>query len=332
MSMVNVLAGDVGGTTTRLGLFETTAARPRPVAVREFTTLGFSDLHVMITAFLASLPPTDRVIARACFGVAGAVADGAASLTNIRWPRIHARELAHAFELQSVQLLNDLEAMAHALRVLEDSELHVLQAGRPDAHGGSNIAVLAAGTGLGEAFVHRVGGRDVVVASEAGHADFAARTERDIAVLRHLVARYGRAQVEDVISGRGLLDIHIVMHGGDAGRCLAAIDPAAAGASAAITAAALGGRCPACADTLSLFVEAYGAEAGNLALRTVATGGIFVGGGIATKILPALTDGRFIGAFRAKAPFDTLLDGVPVKVILNTDAGLLGAANFCSHT
>ena len=189
--------------------------------------------------------------------------------------------------------------------------------------------MIAAGTGLGEAFLHRVNGRDVAIASEAGHADFAARTEREIALLRHLVARYGRAQVEDVVSGRGLLDIHRVLH---TGPCQASIDLDAAGASAAISTAALAGRCPGCVDTLNVFVDAYGAEAGNVALRTVATGGVFVGGGIAPKILPALTTGAFIRAFRAKAPFEAMLDAVPVKVILDSGAGLLGAANFCSHT
>jgi glucokinase len=191
------------------------------------------------------------------------------------------------------------------------------------------VAVIAAGTGLGEAFLHRASGRDIAVASEGGHADFAARTDGDIAVLRHLVARYGRAQVEDVISGRGLLEIHRAIHPGP---CQASIDLETAGASAAISTAALAGRCPCCVDTLNVFVEAYGAEAGNFALRTVATGGVFIGGGIAPKILPALTTGAFMRAFRAKAPFEALLDAVPVKVILDSNAGLQGAANFCSHT
>jgi len=327
MSMVNLLAGDVGGTTTRLGLFETTASRPRPIAVREFATLDFPDLRSMIAAFLEAAPRADLSNATACFGVAGPVAGDAASLTNTPWPRMEAGAIARDFALSHVHLLNDLEAMAYAVPVLESAEVHVLQAGRPAADG--NVAIIAAGTGLGESFLHRVNGRHVAIATEGGHADFAARTERDIALLRHIVTRYGRAQVEDVVSGRGLLDIHRAIH---ADPCQATIDPDAAGASAAISSAALAGRCSGCVEALNIFVEAYGAEAGNFALRTLATGGVFVGGGIAPKILPALTTGVFMRAFRAKAPFEALLDAVPVKVILHSTPGLLGAANFCSHT
>ena len=332
MSMVNLLAGDVGGTTTRLGLFEKTTARPRQVAVREFTTLDFADLPSMIAAFLRQESPTDRPT-DACFGVAGPVTGDVASLTNIPW-RVDAGDVARAFGLSRVRLLNDLEAMAYAVPVLNGSEVHVLQQGQPAA-GAGNIAVIAAGTGLGEAFLHHVDGRYVAVASEAGHADFAARTEREIALLRYLVGRHGRAQVEDVVSGRGLLDIHRVVHAGDSGEhiaCAAMIDLDAADAPAAISAAALERRCPGCVDSLNVLVGAYGAEAGNLALRAVATGGVFIGGGIAPKILTALTSGAFIRAFRAKAPFESMMDAMPVTVITNAGAGLLGAANFCSHT
>jgi glucokinase len=239
---------------------------------------------------------------------------------------VDARMVADALKLKRVSLLNDLEAMAHSVQVLHDSEVHVLQAGR--RHTSGNVAVIAAGTGLGEALLHRVDGRFVAVASEAGHADFAARTDRDVTLLRDLIQRYGRAEVEHVVSGRGLVNIHRISH---AGPCHAAVDLTAPQASAAISAAALARVCPGCIDTLSLFVEAYGAEAGNLALRTLSTGGIFIGGGIAPKILPALTTGQFLGAFRAKAPFEAMLEQVPVKVVLNAEAGLLGAANFCSH-
>lgn len=327
MSMVNLLAGDVGGTTTRLGLYERTASRPRRVSSREFITLDYADLPSMIAAFLKMEGRTDLPLASACFGVAGPVSGGRATLTNIPF-RVDAAEVARAFRLPKVDLLNDLEAMAYALPVLEDTELHVLQAGRPPEGDNGNIAVLAAGTGLGEAFLHRVDGRYVAVPSEAGHADFAARTDRDVAVLRHLTGRFGRAQVEDVVSGRGLVNIHHVCHPEG---CEAAIDLDDPAAPSAISAAALDRRCLGCVDALQLLVDAYGAEAGNLALRTVATGGLFVGGGIAPKILPALTSGAFMDAFRAKAPFEPWLREIPVKVIL-IDAGLLGAANFCSRT
>ncbi len=333
MSMVNLLAGDVGGTNTRLGLFEKTPSRPRLVAAREFTTLDFADLPSMIAAFLRAESLTDVSIASACVGVAGPVTGETASLTNIPW-RVDARDVARAYGMSQVRLLNDLEAMAYAVPVLDASEVHVLQQGQPAA-GTGNIAVIAAGTGLGEALLHHVDGRYVAVATEAGHADFAARTEREITLLRHLVGRYGRAQVEDVVSGRGLLDIHRVAHTGDSGEpiaCAAAIDLDAPDAPALISTAALERRCPRCVETLNVLVGAYGAEAGNLALRAMATGGVFIGGGIAPKILSALTNGSFMNAFRAKAPFESMLGAMPVKVIVNSGAGLLGAANFCSHT
>ena len=327
MSMVNLLAGDVGGTTTRLGLFEKTPSRPREVvAAREFATLDFPDLQTMAAAFLQAAGRVAASIESACFGVAGPVAGEVALLTNVPW-RVDARAVASALNLPRVSLLNDLEAMAYSLPLLHDSEVHVLQTGRGIASG--NIAVIAAGTGLGEAFLHRVDGRFVAIASEGGHADFAARTERDVRVLRDLVQRYGRAEVEQVVSGRGLVNIHRVSH---TGPCEAAIDLDDPHAPAAISTAALARRCAACVETLSAFVDAYGAEAGNLALRTVSTGGLFIGGGIAPKILPALTAGAFLDALRAKAPFDAMLGAIPVKVILNAGAGLLGAASYCSRT
>ena len=170
-------------------------------------------------------------------------------------------------------------------------------------------------------------GRFIPSPSEGGHADFAARTEREIALLRDLAARYGRAEVEHVVSGRGLLNIHRVTH---ASACAASIDLDDPDAPAAISQAALDRRCRGCVDALDLFVEAYGAESGNLALRTVATGGVYIGGGIAPKILPALTTGAFMNAFRAKAPFQPMLERMPVRVILNAEAGLLGAAVFAA--
>jgi glucokinase len=326
--MVNLLAGDVGGTNTRLGLFEKTSSRPRSVAVRGFATLDFPDLPAMISAFLHGEGLSDATVESACFGVAGPVVGEVAELTNTPW-RVDGPAAARSLKLQSsrVRLLNDLEAMAYSVPVLLDSEVHVLQEGKAPANTG-HIAVIAAGTGLGEALLHRVDGRFVALASEAGHADFAARTDRDITLLEHLVGRYGRAQVEHVISGSGLVNIHRVSH---TSPCVAAVDLDDPEAPAAISTAALSNRCPGCVEALSLFVEAYGAEAGNLALRTMAKGGVFIGGGIAPKILPALTSGAFLRAFRAKAPFEAMLETVPVKIILNADAGLLGAASFCSN-
>jgi glucokinase len=322
-SMPNLLlAGDVGGTKTLLGLFEPAAPRPRPLLTRSFVTLEHADLPEMIRLLVSNAAVKNAVITNACFGVAGPVIDQRAELTNVPW-HVDAREIAQAFDPVRVMLLNDLVAMAHAVPVLQDSELHVLQKGRRDP--GGNLALIAAGTGLGEALLHNIDGHLVPSPSEAGHGDFPARTQRDIVLLRDLTSRYGRADVEHVISGRGLINIHRAMH---RDVCLASIDLESADAPARITAAAVTQRCPGCVETLDLFIEAYGAEAGNLALRSVATGGVFVGGGIAPKILPALSAGSFMRAFRAKAPLDAMVAAMPVNVILNPDAGLLGAAVF----
>ncbi|HEY1913140.1 MAG TPA: glucokinase [Vicinamibacterales bacterium] len=326
-SMPNLLlAGDVGGTKTLLGLFEPAAPRPRSLLTRSFGTLEHADLPTMIRMFMRDGAVKDGMVTSACFGVAGPVIDQAAALTNVVW-HVDAREIARIFALDRVRLLNDLVAMAHALPVLEASELQVLQQGTRDP--GGNLALIAAGTGLGEALVHNIEGQLVPSPSEAGHGDFAARTEREIVLLRELTSRYGRADVEHVISGRGLVNIHRAMHREP---CAASIDLDSADAPALITTAAVNRSCPGCVETLDLFVEAYGAEAGNLALRSVATGGVFIGGGIAPKILPALAAGGFMQAFRAKSPLDAMVADIPVNVILNPEAGLLGAAAFAGAT
>jgi glucokinase len=324
-SMANLLlAGDIGGTKTLLGLYERADVRPRRVGVRAFGTLDYAELPQMIDEFLRRESLQRERIGAACFGVAGPVIDEAASLTNVPW-RVEARRVAGTFGFGQVQLLNDLQAMAYAIPVLTAEELVVLQEGQPAADG--NIALIAAGTGLGEALLHNIEGRRVPSASEGGHADFSARTESEIELLRDLTTRYGRADVEHVISGRGLLNIHRVTHKDG---CAAKIDLDDPRAPAQITRAGLERRCSGCVKALDLFVEAYGAEAGNLALRSVATGGVFVGGGIAPKILPAMTTGVFMRAFCAKPPLDAMLREMPVKIILNEEAGLLGAAVFAN--
>ena len=319
-----LLAGDIGGTKTLLGLFDRTRPRPRALAIRSFPTLDYDDLTSMIAAFTADDGVRGAAIEAAAFGVAGPVIGDSAELTNVPW-RVDARRVATASGIRRVDLLNDLQAMAHAVPVLEDSEVHVLQHG--EARRDGPIALIAAGTGLGEAMLHSIDGRSVPSPSEGGHADFAPRTEREIELLRDLTRRYGRGDVEHVVSGRGLVNVHRVTH---AGPCAAGVDRDDPDAPAAITAAAFDRRCAGCLEALDLFVGAYGAEAGNLALRVVATGGVFVGGGIAPKILPALVTGEFMRAFRSKPPLEDMLAAIPVKVILNAEAGLLGAAVFAA--
>ena len=312
-----LLAGDVGGTKTRLGLFKVGGNRPPQVASHEYLTNDFPSLAAMIDDFRKAAGSSSTIDA-ACFGVAGPVIGNAGQLTNVPW-RVDGDEIASTFGISRVTILNDLHAMANAVPVLERSELHTLQEGRFRRDG--NIAVIAAGTGLGEALLHRIEGRYVASPGEGGHADFAPRNEREIALLRQLTARFGRASVEHVLSGPGLQNVYRMTHR-DA--CAGGLDEAPA--AAAISTAALETRCQACVEALEMFVEAYGAEAGNHALRSLSTGGVFIGGGIAPKILPALADGRFITAFLSKPPHVDLLTAMPVHVIINADAGLIGAA------
>ncbi len=319
-----LLAGDIGGTKTLLGLFDPRPVRPRPILIREFATLELADLPAAMRAFVDDGRTGGSSIDAACFGVAGPVLGDTAELTNVH-RRIDASSLARTLDIRNITLLNDLQAMACAVPVLEGSELQALQTG--SALEGGNIALIAAGTGLGEAVLCNMDGRLIPLPSEGGHADWAARTERDIAVLRELVRRFGRAAVEQVVSGPGLVNIHRATHEGSCPALDGAGNP---NLPAAISSAATARHCAGCVEALSIFVDAYGAEAGNLALRAVSTGGLFLGGGIAPQILPALSDGRFMRAFRDKEPFGEMLARIPVKVILNPRAGLLGAAVYGS--
>ena len=332
-----LLAADVGGTKTLLGLFKRAPERPPAIEIGEFVTIDYDSLVPMIREFLKAEGVEPRAIAASTFGVAGAVTDQVARLTNVPW-LVDAAGIAEAAGLRRVHLLNDLEAMAHSVPVLESSELATLQHGV--AQPGGNAAVIAAGTGLGEALLLNVDGRFIPGATEAGHADWGPRTPRDIEMLTALTRIYGRCSNEHIISGPGLVNIFQFTHDAFGSRTL--ISPAAylpahtcpgvgtvadpADLPAAISRSALEKRCPMCVESLDLFVAAYGAEAGNLALRTVATAGVYVGGGIAPKILPALQSGLFLDAFRAKEPLADFVATIPVAVILNAEAGLLGAA------
>jgi glucokinase len=319
-----ILAADMGGTKTLAGLFRRGGERPELQVVREFATLDFDSLDEILTTFMEETG-VGRIEAVAV-GVAGPVTGLAARLTNVPW-MADLSPMADRLAGVPVELLNDLEAMAYAIPVLEPEELVILQDGMPSPNG--NAALIAAGTGLGEALLHNVDGRFVPSASEGGHADFGARTPREFALAQELARIHGRVDVERVISGPGLVNLFRFTHGG--GPVESACDALPRELDlvelpAAISAAALEGRCEQCGEALEMFVEAYGAEAGNLALRSVATAGLYIGGGIAPKILPALQDGRFMDAFLDKAPMSDLLRTLPVMVIRNPAAGLLGAA------
>jgi glucokinase len=320
-----LLAGDVGGTKTLLGLFERADRRPRSIVVLSYPTSSYNSFSDILEAFARDAKQPFHIDA-AAVGVAGPVVANRAHLTNIVW-NISADEITARFGTPRARLVNDLEAMAMSAEVLTAAEVVSLQEGVIRADG--NAAVIAAGTGLGEAYLHRVDGRLRPLASEGGHADFAPRTDREIELLRRLRADYGRAEVEHVLSGPGLLNLYRFTHGGKPCEVLSGVTPEAG--PAAISQAAMAAHCPACVEALSIFVDVYGTEAGNLALRGMATSGVYIGGGMAPKILPLLQDGRFMEAFRAKGPMSELVARIPVKVIVNPEAGLLGAAVFAQE-
>jgi glucokinase len=321
-----ILAGDIGGTKTLIGLFAPGDRRPTPAAVRSFPTTAYDGLPDIIDAFFAEETRRPAVSA-AAFGVAGPVINQSAQMTNIVW-RVEAAEVAERFAMAHVKLLNDLEAMAYAVPVLAEDELHTLQAGQRQAEG--NIAVIAAGTGLGGALLPRIEDHYVPVASEFGHTDFAARTDRDLEFVRFLRSRYGRAEVEHVLCGPGILNLAQFTHREIPCRVVN-LDSPNDDMPAEISASAINQRCPRCVEALDMFVDAYGAAAGDLGLTVVATGGVFIGGGIAPRILQALDTGRLIAAFVDKGPMQPLLESMPVHVILNERAALLGAAVFANQ-
>jgi len=325
-----LVAADVGGTKTLIGLFRAGGLRPVAVATRVYVTQDFSTLTEMVRDFWAEVgrPPVDALVA----GVAGPVEGLQATLTNVEWTA-DLVQVSDQLGGCAVALLNDLESMAYSVSVLESEELLVLQAGDSGARG--NCALIAAGTGLNASHIPLVDGRLVPSASESGHADFAARTRRELELVEFLTREYGRAEVEAVLSGPGIVNLFRFTHVSD--RARVACPVAAAGLKAMpgepshdraadITASALAGACHWCEESLEMFVSAYGAESGNLALRAMAVGGVYIGGGIAPKILPALARGSFVDAFQAKGPMRELLARVPVKVILNANAGLVGAS------
>jgi glucokinase len=332
-----LLAGDIGGTKTLLGLFSPAADRPAAIEVGEFVTLDYDGLEPMVREFLGAWKIDPRSLGATCIGVAGAVTEQVARLTNVPW-LVDAEALVAALGLRRAALINDLEAVAYAVPVLEPDELAVLQQGI--ALPGGNAAVIAAGTGLGISMLHEVDGRWMPVASEGGHADFAARTPRELDLVRELTRVFGRVGVEHVISGPGVVNLYQFTHqtfGTGPTITPNSIAPSHlceglggnrpfADLPGRIYESARERRCPHCVEAFDLFVSAYGSETGNLALRAFATAGVYVGGGIAPKILPALESGAFMEAFRAKEPMTDLVATIPVSVILNPDAALIGAA------
>ncbi len=307
-----ILAGDIGGTNTRLALFEGDASSP--VRLEILPTDSAETLLELVAVFLAD--DADE-IAAACFGVAGTVDGGRVAGVNLPW-RVDARELEQGLDVR-VQIVNDLQANARGIEALEPSDFALLTSNHVDVDG--NRAVVSAGTGLGEAGLFWDGARYHAIATEGGHADFAPRSSLEVDLYHYLAAQFGHVSYERICSGAGLVSIYRFLCG-DERRLVDA---------ASISAEALAEPSSQSSRALDLFVSIYGARAGNVALGFMATGGVYLGGGIPPKILPRLREGGFMHAFRAKGRFVSLLQRVPVRVILNDRAALLGAARIAAE-
>jgi glucokinase len=327
-----ILAADIGGTKTDIALLEapTTAVdaeRPvRFVAKAQYLSGQHSGLGAIAADFLQR--QGGRRVRRLCAGIAGPVVDGRVETPNLPWS-VSARELERQLGVERVTLLNDLEATAERAATLTADDVHVLNVGAPPSGVLTGGAVLAAGTGLGMAILQPVGGAWWPVASEGGHMDFAPRDELEMALLRFLLRRHKRVSTERVLSGPGLVSLFefFVDQGEAPDRELA--EQVAADREQgprAVAEAALAGRCAAAHRALDRFVSLYGAAAGNLALLAVATSGVFIAGGIAPKILERLKGPSFMQAFLDKGRLSSLLEKVPVKIVLDREAGLNGAA------
>jgi glucokinase len=325
-----ILAGDVGGTKTVVAVYE--RADQGPLREARYASRDHDSLESVVERFLAEEAPEARgKLASACFGAAGPVVDGRIKTTNLPW-MLTEEEIARSLGVRRAKLLNDLEAAAYGMLFLPDEQFEVLNPGRRP-RGRGNLAVLAAGTGLGEGFLFWDGERHHPVGSEGSHGDFAPRDEEEIELLRWLQAEHGHASWERVLSGRGTVDLYrfLRQRSGEPepewlARELAAGDPAAV-----VSQAGLEERDPVCVRTLERFASIYGGEAGNLALQYVALGGVVVGGGIAPKILPALRSGAFMQAFLDKGRFSDLLAGIHVAVALEPKAPIIGAAHYAER-
>ncbi len=319
-----ILAGDIGGTKTSLGVFTGTGRPGPPLLHRKFLNAGAECLADLLKDFLAEAGVRPGA---ACFGVAGPVVDNRARMTNLNW-FIDGRELADDFGFSRVSLVNDLVATAMGAVHLPESDLEILNPGRPDAEG--NLAVIAPGTGLGEAFILKKDGLFLPQATEGGHSSFAPRNDLQIELLRFLLAGQDHVSVEQVCSGLGLPVIYDFMsrHWSPSERpreeMLSAADKTKVIIRAA-NAARGQGEAETAVKTVNLFVDILADEAANLALKTLATGGIYLGGGIPPRILSFLGRGQFLKTFQ-RGIYRQMLGDIPIRVILNPDTALLGAA------
>jgi len=312
-----ILAGDIGGTKCNLGLFEKRGGKLQRVTHARYPSKDYAGLEDVVAEFVRG---AKGKITTAGFGVAGVVVQDQVHATNLPWV-VDGVALARLLRIDRVVLLNDMEAAGYGLAVLDSSELYPLNRGTPAPQ--ANQALIAAGTGLGEAILFWDGSRHIVSAGEGGHADFAPRTEEEIELLRFLKKSYEQVSCELVLSGRGFREIHQFLA---PERTHASFDNPEVDPAPEITHQAMSGTCPICVKTLDLWVSMYGAEAGNLALKALARGGVYVSGGIALKILDKLKAGSFLEAFCNKSKFRALLSQIPLQVVLNEETPVFGAA------
>jgi glucokinase len=321
-----ILAGDIGGTKVNLASFNAEDLRLAPEHLSTYPSHEYASLEEMALRFVAEHRVKPK---HACFGVAGPVKKGRAEVTNLPWI-VDAQDLARALNLKQVWLINDIEANANGIAGLVSEDFVVLNPGDKDAVG--NAAIIAAGTGLGEAGLFWDGNRHLPIASEGGHAEFAPRTDLDIELLQYLRARFGQVSWEHVLSGPGTFHIYQFLRDTGQGEepawlaeQLRTMDP-----PVAITRAALEGKSDLCIQTLDLLIAYYGAEAANLALKMLATAGVYVGGGIAPKLIKKIQDGSFLKAFVGQGRMKNLLSAIPVRVIMNDKTALIGAARYAA--
>jgi len=316
------LAADIGGTKTNLGLFSRGEDRPSLETLKSYSSRDASSLEELIDQFLTE---HSQPVSTACFGIAGPVVGGVCKTTNLPWV-VSESAIKDRFGFGRVRLVNDLAATAMAVPFLRESEIYELNRGKPEPDGA--IGVVAPGTGLGMALAIFRDGRIHPLASEGGHVEFAPCNNKQIQLLQHLLGEMPHVSVERLASGPGLFTIYSWLE-----ECRGQTRPGwitekfkTEDPSKVVCEAALEKKDPVCVQALDLFVSIIGAAAGNLALMGMTTGGMYLGGGIPPKILPKLEDGSFMNAFKAKGRFEGLLSNMPVMVILNHGAALLGAA------
>jgi len=319
-----ILAADVGGTKCNLALYRVRGEEYKQIGKSRYESHNFSSFDAIITKFLNEIRDAAREVGAerieaAGFGVAGPVIDYRVKATNLPWV-VDGAALAGQLATDHIVLLNDLEATGYSLALLGPSEISTLNRGVPSPR--ATQALLAAGTGLGEAILFWNGEKHVVASSEGGHADFAPRTEREIELLRHMKKRHEFVSVELILSGRGFRTIHEFL---DPSVRHPSFEGPNDDAAPEITRLGLAGQCPVCVQTLDLWTAVYGAEAGNLALKVLARGGVWIAGGIAVKIRKKMEDGTFFKAFCEKEKFGALLAQIPIQMVLNEEAPLLGA-------